>query len=275
MYGWDQQGLISRTDANGNSIFYLWDGLGNCIGIIDQDGRLAQSYEYSAFGECLSGKDAVNAFRYVGRYGGMQDDETGLTYFWNRWYDSKAGRWMSEDPIRQDGGLNLYQYVGNGPSSNLDLTGLLTLSDISIDEAVAHYAYGNGSALFLPLSAVTFENAKPRSFPSIKNYLAAKKDVSVKIFDEKVAYGTGKWEWILGSFTIWLEGRLDIAGNCWSFSGDYPYGYDRYDFDSKPWGTRKWYNELITRGIAGTLSGQDYDVFLQGPVSVSDGGSLQ
>jgi YD repeat-containing protein len=90
MYGWDQQGLISRTDANGNSIFYLWDGLGNCIGIIDQDGRLAQSYEYSAFGECLSGKDAVNAFRYVGRYGGMQDDETGLTYFW-RLFSQSSG----------------------------------------------------------------------------------------------------------------------------------------------------------------------------------------
>ena len=131
MYGWDQQGLISRTDANGNSLFYLWDGLGNCIGIIDQDGRLAQSYEYSAFGECLSGKDAVNAYRFVGRFGGMQDDETGLTYFWNRWYDSKTGRWMSEDPVRQGGGVNLYGYAMNCPATLLDKNGL----ELSFDEA--------------------------------------------------------------------------------------------------------------------------------------------
>jgi RHS repeat-associated protein len=127
MYGWDQQGLISRTDANGNSLFYLWDGLGNCIGIIDQNGRLAQSYEYSAYGECLSGKDAVNAFRFVGRYGGMQDDETGLTYFVNRWYDSQAGRWISEDPIRWDAGTNHFEYVKNNPTMGIDWDGRFTV----------------------------------------------------------------------------------------------------------------------------------------------------
>jgi RHS repeat-associated protein len=129
MYGWDQQGLISRTDANGNSLFYLWDGLGNCIGIIDQNGRLAQSYEYSAYGENLSGKDAVNAFRFVGRFGGMQNDDTGLTYFWNRWYDSQAGRWMCEDPIRQSGGVNLYLYSVNKPVNLVDVSGLILSQD--------------------------------------------------------------------------------------------------------------------------------------------------
>ncbi len=99
--GYDGQGLISRTDPQGRSLFYLWDGLGSCIGIIDQNGKILQNYEYSAYGENLSGKDAVNAFRYVGRYGGQQDDDTGLTYFWNRWYDSRAGRWVSEDLVRQ------------------------------------------------------------------------------------------------------------------------------------------------------------------------------
>jgi RHS repeat-associated protein len=142
MYGWDQQGLISRTDANENSLFYLWDGLGNCIGIIDQTGRLAQSYEYSAYGECLSGKDAVNAFRFVGRYGGMQDDETGLTYFTNRWYDSKAGRWMSEDPIRQGRGLNLYAYVLNNPSRFTDING----SDVDPNDDYYNDPYNTGNS---------------------------------------------------------------------------------------------------------------------------------
>jgi len=92
-----------------------------------------QNYAYSAYGECLSGKDAVNAFRFVGRYGGMQDDETGLTYFWNRWYDSKAGRWMSEDPVRQGGGNNLYEYANNLPTSAIDPMGLISTDEYQIN----------------------------------------------------------------------------------------------------------------------------------------------
>ncbi len=54
----------------------------------------------------------------------MKVEDTGLTYFWNRWYDSKAGRWMSEDPVRQKGGVNYYEYSGNKPIEASDYNGL-------------------------------------------------------------------------------------------------------------------------------------------------------
>jgi RHS repeat-associated protein len=85
---------------------------------------VVQSYEYSAYGESLSGKDAVNAFRFVGGAGGYTDDATGLVQFWNRWYDPSVGKWVSEDPIRQAGGVNLYGYVGNSPLAGVDVNGL-------------------------------------------------------------------------------------------------------------------------------------------------------
>jgi RHS repeat-associated protein len=108
-------------------LFYLKDALGSVMAIVDGRGAVVQSYEYSAYGESLSGKDAVNAFRFVGGAGGYTDDATGLVQFWNRWYDPQVGKWVSEDPIRQAGGVNLYGYVGNGPADHVDINGLFLL----------------------------------------------------------------------------------------------------------------------------------------------------
>lgn len=51
-------------------------------------------------------------------------DPTGpRKYYRARYYDPKIGRFISEDPIRFDGGLNLYAYVDNNPVNFFDPTG--------------------------------------------------------------------------------------------------------------------------------------------------------
>jgi RHS repeat-associated protein len=126
LYGWGADGLASRTDANGQTLFYLKDALGSVMAIVDGRGAVVQSYEYSAYGESLSGKDAVNAFRFVGGAGGYTDDASGLVQFWNRWYDPQVGKWVSEDPIRQAGGdANLSRYVKNRTTVKIDPDGLM------------------------------------------------------------------------------------------------------------------------------------------------------
>jgi hypothetical protein len=43
-------------------------------------------------------------------------------------YDSTIGRWIAEDPIEFEGGdVNLYRYVGNGPTNFVDPNGLQAL----------------------------------------------------------------------------------------------------------------------------------------------------
>ncbi len=62
-----------------------------------------------------------NPFRYTGR---EYDAESGLYYYRARYYDPALGRFLSEDPIGLEGGINPYAYVGNDPVNNRDPSGL-------------------------------------------------------------------------------------------------------------------------------------------------------
>jgi RHS repeat-associated protein len=60
---------------------------------------------------------------YQKEYADGSDPGIGLTYIQNRYYDSHAGRFMSLDPIRFAGGLNLYEYAGGNPIGMVDPDG--------------------------------------------------------------------------------------------------------------------------------------------------------
>ncbi len=51
-----------------------------------------------------------------------------------RAYDPTIGRWINRDPIAEDGGLNLYTYVGNNPPRSTDPLGLYTLDQTAAQQ---------------------------------------------------------------------------------------------------------------------------------------------
>src|SRR5207249_4898494 len=53
-----------------------------------------------------------------------QDDETDFLYYGYRYYNPSTGRWLSRDPIEEEGGFNLYGMIGNDPVNHFDLLGL-------------------------------------------------------------------------------------------------------------------------------------------------------
>ncbi|MEW6708165.1 MAG: RHS repeat-associated core domain-containing protein, partial [Pseudomonadota bacterium] len=57
--------------------------------------------------------------------GQWEDEESGLYYNDQRYYDPEAGRYISPDPLGLEGGLNGYAYVGNNPLGYSDPLGLI------------------------------------------------------------------------------------------------------------------------------------------------------
>jgi len=52
------------------------------------------------------------------------DSDADLLYYRSRWYDTRQGRFISQDPIGLVGGINLYTYVENDPLRFSDPSGL-------------------------------------------------------------------------------------------------------------------------------------------------------
>jgi RHS repeat-associated protein len=118
-------GLISVVDT-GEVYHFIYDSNGNVGQLVDADsGSIVAQYEYNPFGILLNSygamKKDVNPFRFSTKY---YDMETGLYYYGYRYYSTNLGRWISRDPIEEEGGLNLYAFVLNDPLNYFDLLGL-------------------------------------------------------------------------------------------------------------------------------------------------------
>ena len=127
VYNYDPTGIIAST-VNGEVTKYVKDPHGNVV-VTSRNGSIVGEYDYSAFGKQLIATDTTNPFRYCGEY---YDNENGLTYLRNRYYDSNTGRFLSEDPIKD--GMNWYSYCGGDPVNAWDPSGYITDEEMQMYE---------------------------------------------------------------------------------------------------------------------------------------------
>ena len=114
-----------QSEAQPELVYYQLDHLGTPIAAHNAKGEAVWTAEYEAWGrirqETVSDDPKVNIpFRFQGQY---YDEESGLHYNRFRYYDPEIGRFVSQDPIGLDGGLNIYVYVKN-PVQWVDPSGL-------------------------------------------------------------------------------------------------------------------------------------------------------
>ena len=127
---------------NGSLYYYRKNLQGDIIEIVDEDGNVAATYKYDAWGNwTVSGGDVgtYNSFRYRGYY---YDTAIMLYYLKTRWYDPETGRFISPDSInyldpQSINGLNLYAYCNNNPVMYVDPTGESFILAMIIGGAIA------------------------------------------------------------------------------------------------------------------------------------------
>ena len=112
---------LARIDGGRTAAaYYHADGLGSILKTTDGAGNAVHAYRITTPGE-PSRPGAEPGYAFTGR---EWDPETGLYYYRARYYDPKVGRFISEDPIGFEGGVNFYAYVENNPANAIDPLGL-------------------------------------------------------------------------------------------------------------------------------------------------------
>ena len=123
--------MSERIPQNGGtaSVFHHhYDGNGNTTTLTTPTGTLAATYRYDAFGNTISSTHPAptstqNTYRFSTK---PLDSEIGtlpLYYYGYRYYNPLTARWPSRDPIEENGGVNLYAFVGNDGVNWVDVLG--------------------------------------------------------------------------------------------------------------------------------------------------------
>ena len=116
-------GGLLYVKVNGAIYIPYYDAYGNILGYYDAAGNIVATYTYDAFGRTISQSGAladVFVFRYSTKY---FDRETGLYYYGMRYYSPALRRWLTRDPIEEDGGMNLYAFCNNSANFMFDRIG--------------------------------------------------------------------------------------------------------------------------------------------------------
>ena len=122
-------GGLLATEVGGTWYFPLYDNNGNVTDYVSETGEVMASYAYDAFGRTLSATGSMSSvfpFRFSTKY---YDAETGLYYYGYRYYSPELGRWLTRDPIEEDGGDNLYAFCENNGVDKFDKLGLVSFCD--------------------------------------------------------------------------------------------------------------------------------------------------
>ena len=110
--------IIARKNQSGDIGKFIKNEHGDVTNVISENA--SNTYKYEPWGTITAKTGTFdNPIRYSGEY---YDDESGLIYLRNRYYDPSLRRFISVDPAKD--GLNWYAYCGNNPVNYWDPTGL-------------------------------------------------------------------------------------------------------------------------------------------------------
>jgi len=103
---------------------YMYDQVGTVYKVHSLKTRfIAESRVYDLFGNLVNQSETTKT--PLGFQGKYSDAESGLSYFYHRYYNPAIGRFTSEDPQKFEGGKNFYSFGINNPLNFIDPYGLV------------------------------------------------------------------------------------------------------------------------------------------------------
>ena len=130
VYGY---GLLAQVSAADVARHYHFDQTGHTLALSDGAGAITDRYAYTPYGETSSSGAAINPFRFVGKFG-VIDEGNGLHFMRARFYRASEGRFLGLDQVEgsvsKAQGLNGFSYVLGNPIVSIDPSGLLGWSDL-------------------------------------------------------------------------------------------------------------------------------------------------
>ena len=105
---------------DGTWFTYGYDITKNICEVFGQHGYIRTAYSYAPFGAVTESGDVTQPLQWSSEH---YDSELDLIYYNYRHYSPSLGRFLSRDPIAEQGGLNLYAFVKNKPQIHTDWIG--------------------------------------------------------------------------------------------------------------------------------------------------------
>ena len=119
-YIWGPDRVLAKIEAvTGNIYYYLYNGHGDVVQIVDTSGNIVNRYDYDVWGNFLKKEETIeNNFTYFCQ---TYDETTGMYYLRARYYDPTTGRFTQQDSAED--GYNWYVYGNQNPVVYADWTG--------------------------------------------------------------------------------------------------------------------------------------------------------
>ena len=143
LFSYDAAGQVQAVDFNGTYYYYLRNGQGDIVKLIDGNRNTVVEYAYDSWGKKLSctgtlatSLGALNPFRYRGY---VYDEETQWYYLKSRYYDPETCRFISADVLLSTGqgvlGYNCYAYCLCNPIHRKDDNGSIPVYSVLMTDS--------------------------------------------------------------------------------------------------------------------------------------------
>jgi RHS repeat-associated protein len=122
-------GLLALSDqrasaSNPTNYYYHADGSGNVTALLNQQNEVVAGYLHHPFGNLLAKSGPMVDFNRVRFSSKEWHAQSGLLLYEFRPYAPNLQRWITQDPLEEAGGINLYRFALNNPVHWIDADGL-------------------------------------------------------------------------------------------------------------------------------------------------------